>query len=137
MAEDFLGPRRGNANITVNGSSWATLATEISFESVVNQDDVTTFNDEPDPAYEQGATANSFSFALRLKDGSAAANPPYPAPQNATVVQSFGGSGTNVNTFSFTANFERLRIVRSVMAVGVLAGSGRVSGAVVKSWVTS
>jgi hypothetical protein len=133
MAEQFVGPRRAGANLTVNGTSWSTLTTEIEFESNVGQDDVTTFADEPEPQYEQGATANAFRFALRMKDGSAASNPPYPAPQNVPVIQNFGAS----NTLAFTANFSRLVLRRTVMGVGVLAGQGVVRGAVVKTWTTS
>ncbi len=134
MAEQFLGPRRGGVTYKIGSQSYATVGTEQEFEQSLGQDDVTTFNDEPSSAWEEGETLSRFRFAARLKDGSTAADPPLPtANQGVTFTQIFGGS----NTISGTANLTRLLIRRTVKQVGVLAGEGIYTGAIVKSWITT
>lgn len=134
MAEQFLGPRRAGVYYKIGSQNYRTVGTEHEFEQSIGQDDVTVFNDEPNPAWEQGAVLNRFRFSARLKDGSGAADPPLPTSmQGVAFLQDFGGS----NTISGTANFTRLVVRRTVMQVGVLAGEGVYTGTIVKSWVTS
>jgi hypothetical protein len=138
MAEQFLSPRVANVDFKIDTQSYATVMTEQEFEENVGQMDVTTFSDEPDSAYEEGQTVHSFRFAGLLKDGSAAADPIMPSgKQGVAVTQQFGGSGTNVNTITFTGNFSRLLIRRTAKSPGILAGEGIAVGAVVKTWKTS
>jgi hypothetical protein len=138
MAEAFLSPRIPGVDFKIASQSYATILTEQEFEETTGQIDVTTFSNEPDSAYEQGQTTAAFRFAGLLKQGSTAADPMMPpSNQGVAVTQSFGGSGTNANTFTFTANFSRLLVRRTVKSPGILAGEGLAVGAVTKSWKTT
>lgn len=138
MAERFLSPRVAGVDFKIASQSYKTVMTEQEFEQNVGQIDVTTFNDEPDSAYEEGQTVSSFRFAGLLKDGSVAADPILPtAQQGVAVTQQFGGSGTNADTITFNANFSRLLIRRTAKAPGILAGEGIATGAIVKTWKTA
>jgi len=130
-----MSPRVAGVDFKVGTQSYKTVLTEQEFEETVGQIDVTTFNDEPESAYEEGQTVHSYRYAGLLKDGSAAADPPMPsANQGVAVTQQFGGSGTNANTFTFTGNHSRLLIRRTAKSPGILAGEGIAVGPVVKTW---
>lgn len=138
MAERFLSPRIAGVDFKIASQSYKTVLTEQEFEQNIGQIDVTTFNDEPDSAYEEGQTTHSFRFAGLLKDGSTAADPIMPsANQGVAVTQQFGGTGTNADTITFTANFSRLLIRRTAKSPGILAGEGIAVGAIVKTWKTT
>lgn len=138
MAERFLSPRVAGVDFMIDSQSYKTVLTEQEFEAQTGQIDVTTFNDEPDSAYEEGQTVHSFRFAGLLKDGSVAADPIMPSEnQNVPVTQQFGGSGTNANTVTFNGNFSRLLIRRTAKSPGILAGEGIAVGPVVKTWKTT
>jgi hypothetical protein len=134
MARRILGPRQGGVTLQINSVGYSNTATSMRFRSTVAQDDVTVFGDEPDSKYEQGETVNVFQFASIMTDGHAAAAPPYPPPQNATVVMAWGGT---VNAQTFVGNFTDLDLARDVKRTGVISGAGRVVGAVVQAWVTT
>jgi hypothetical protein len=134
MAESILGPRTGGVDFKIATQSYKTLLTEQEFEHNVGQDDVSTFNDEPDSAFEEGETRNAFRFAGILKQGSTAAAPLIPAPQGVVVTQMFG---TALNQLVYTANFSRLLIRRTAKQNGIFAGEGVAVGPVVMTWKTT
>jgi len=134
MAEQFLGPRRGGVDFKIATQSYKTVLTEQEFESNLGQDDVTTFNDEPNAAWEEGQLIQRFRIAGRMKDGSVAADPVMPtAAQGVAITQIWGGS----NTLTGTGNFSRNLLRRTVQQVGVFAIEGIYTSAVVKSWTTT
>jgi len=138
MSERFMSPRVAGVDFKIASQSYKTVLTEQEFESNTGQIDVTTFNDEPESAYEEGQTVHSYRFAGLLKDGSTAADPIMPASnQGVAITQQFGGSGTNANTFTFTGNGSRILIRRTAKSPGILAGEGLAVGPVVKSWKTT
>lgn len=132
MAKSFLGPRVAGVDILIGTQSYKTVATEQEFTSSVDQDDVTTFNDEPNPAWEEGQITNRFAFAARLAQGAPEADPPLPSSnQGVTFTQVFG---TTSNQIVGVVNFSILRIRRTVKQVGILACEGFYTGAITKSW---
>lgn len=134
MPERFLGNRVGGVDYKIGSQSYKTIATEQEFEATLGQDDVTTFNDEPDTAWEEGQSIQRFRMAARLKDGSLASKPVLPTQaQGITFTQLFSAS----NTLSGVANFSRLLIRRTVAQTGVLAMEGIYVGPTVLVWTTS
>lgn len=128
-----IGPRSGGADFTIASQSYKRVLTNQRFEYNTNQDDETTFGDEPNPKFGEGASIGRVAGAGILKEGDAEAGPILPLPQGATVTQTYSTG----NTLAYTANFSRLVVERSAMGKGILAFEAVIISAIVKTWNTT
>lgn len=127
-----IGPRSGGADFTIATVSYKNVLTNQRFEYNTNQDDETTFGDEPNPKFGEGASIGRVAGAGILKEGDAEAGPILPLPQGVAVVQKYSTG----NQLSYTANFSRLVVERSAMGKGFLAFEAVIVSAIVKTWNT-
>jgi hypothetical protein len=128
-----IGPYSGGADVTIATVSWKNILTNQRLEYSQNQDDETTFGDEPNPKFGPGAAIGRVAFAGILKEGDTPSQPPIPPPQGVAVVQKYSTG----NQFSYTANFSRLVVERSAMGKGFMAFEAVVTSAIVTTWNTS
>jgi hypothetical protein len=128
-----IGPRSGGADFLIASQSYKRVLTNQRFEYNTNQDDETTFGDEPNPKFGEGASIGRVAGAGILKEGDVEAGPILPLPQGASVTQSYSTG----NTLAYTANFSRLVVERSAMGKGILAFEAVIISAIVKTWNVS
>lgn len=128
-----IGPRSGGAEFMIGAQSYKRVVTNQRFEYNTNQDDETTFGDEPNPKFGEGNSIGRVAFAGILKEGDVEAGPILPLPQGTSVTQTYSTG----NSLAYTANFSRLVVERSAMGKGILAGEAVIISAIVKTWNTT
>jgi hypothetical protein len=128
-----IGPRSGGGDVMIGSQSYKKVLTNQRFEYNTAQDDETTFNDEPNPKFGEGASIGRVAAAGILKEGDLEAGPILPLPQGTSVTQTYSTG----NSLAYTANFSRLVVERSAMGKGVLAWEAVIISAIVKTWNTT
>lgn len=128
-----IGPNSGGADLMIGSQSYKNVLTNQRFEFTVNQDDETTFGDEPNPRFGAGASIGRVAAAGILKQGGPEAGPILPLPQGVSVTQTYSTG----NSLAYTANFSRLVIERSAMGKGIIAFEAVITSAIVKTWNTT
>ena len=127
-----IGPRSGGADFMIGTQSYKRVLTNQRFEFNTAQDDETTFADEPNPKFGEGASIGRVAGAGILKEGDVEAGPILPLPQGVSVTQKYSTG----NQLSYTANFSRLVVERSAMGKGILAFEAVIISAIVLTWNT-
>lgn len=125
-----IGPRSGGADLMIATQSYKNIATNQRFEWNTNQDDETTFGDEPNPKFTEGTSIGRVAAAGIMKEGGPEAGPLLPLPQGAAVVQTYSTG----NSLAYTANFARFVAERSAMGRGIVAFEAVIVSAVVVTW---
>jgi hypothetical protein len=125
-----IGPRSGGADLMVGSQSYKNVVTNQRFEYNTNQDDETTFGDEPNPKFGEGNSIGRVAAAAIMKQGGPEAGPMLPMPQGSVVSQVYATG----NKLDYTANFSRMVVERSAMGKGILAWEAVIVSPIVLTW---
>ena len=140
MALTPINGRTGDADIMLTippatATSYKAFFNLMEFESVVPQEQVTTFSTETGPKFEPGVEVLSFRLLGYLNYGAAATQPMLPLTNLQNIVSTFTiAPGC---TIAGNLNFSRGQIRRQSGVRGVMSGEGIFNGAFTVTWAVS
>lgn len=126
--------RDGQADFTISGISLKALLNELECESNVELLDSSVFSIEGVPTQDPGMERIFFRLSGLMKKGDSTTDQLFvPAPQNVPLVFTFS-TGCYI---SFTANFSRVLLRRTVNRNGIVQAEGTSNGFFLQMWNTT
>ena len=134
MPLSTINGRDGTADFTIGAQSYKTVLNEFEVESNVEMIDSSVFSIEGVPTQDPGMERLFFRLSGIGKQGAPESGPWIPAPQGVAVVFTFSSAKSPTCTISFTANFTRALVRRTVNRNAIIAGEGTSNGAFTVAW---